>query len=139
MKSEEAVKKMGKEFGALKIQYKLRDWVFSRQRYWGEPIPLVYCKKCDWQPVPDNQLPVELPDVKNYQPTDSGESPLANIDSWVNTKCPKCKGPARRETDVMPNWAGSSWYFLRYIDPQNNKEFMNTPRHKILKGYTLSP
>ncbi|MBQ2991534.1 MAG: class I tRNA ligase family protein, partial [Clostridia bacterium] len=103
--------------GEKKVNFKLRDWVFSRQRYWGEPIPLVYCEKCGWVPVPEDQLPVLLPDVDNYEPTDSGESPLSKIDSWVNTTCPCCGGAARRETDTMPQWAGSSWYFLRYADP----------------------
>ena len=103
--------------GEKKVNYKLRDWVFSRQRYWGEPIPLVYCEKCGWVPVPEDQLPVLLPEVDNYEPTDSGESPLSKIDSWVNTTCPCCGGPAKRETDTMPQWAGSSWYFLRYADP----------------------
>ena len=103
--------------GEKKVNYKLRDWVFSRQRYWGEPIPLVYCEKCGWVPVPEDQLPVLLPDVDNYEPTDSGESPLSKIDSWVNTTCPCCGGAAKRETDTMPQWAGSSWYFLRYADP----------------------
>ena len=103
--------------GERKVNYKLRDWVFSRQRYWGEPIPLVQCEKCGWVPVPEDQLPVLLPDVDNYEPTDSGESPLSKIDSWVNTTCPCCGGPAKRETDTMPQWAGSSWYFLRYADP----------------------
>lgn len=112
-----------KALGERKTNYKLRDWVFSRQRYWGEPIPLVNCDTCGWVPVPENQLPVELPEVENYQPTDNGESPLAEIHDWVNTTCPKCGGHAVRETDTMPNWAGSSWYFLRYIDPKNNEEF----------------
>ena len=103
--------------GEKKVNYKLRDWVFSRQRYWGEPIPLVQCEKCGWVPVPEDQLPVLLPEVDNYEPTDSGESPLSKIDSWVNTTCPCCGGPAKRETDTMPQWAGSSWYFLRYADP----------------------
>ena len=103
--------------GEKKVNYKLRDWVFSRQRYWGEPIPLVYCEKCGWVPVPEDQLPVLLPEVDNYEPTDSGESPLSKIDSWVNTTCPCCGGAAKRETDTMPQWAGSSWYFLRYADP----------------------
>ena len=103
--------------GEKKVNYKLRDWVFSRQRYWGEPIPLVYCEKCGWVPVPEDQLPVLLPEVDNYEPTESGESPLSKIDSWVNTTCPCCGGPAKRETDTMPQWAGSSWYFLRYADP----------------------
>ncbi len=103
--------------GEKKVNFKLRDWVFSRQRYWGEPIPLVYCEKCGWVPVPVEQLPVLLPDVDNYEPTDSGESPLSKIESWVNTTCPCCGGAAKRETDTMPQWAGSSWYFLRYADP----------------------
>ena len=108
--------------GERKVNFKLRDWVFSRQRYWGEPIPLVYCEKCGWVPVPEDQLPVLLPDVDNYEPTDSGESPLSKIDSWVNTACPCCGGPAKRETDTMPQWAGSSWYFLRYADPHCDTE-----------------
>ena len=122
LSSDEAKKKIT-EFvgGKLVTTYKLRDWVFSRQRYWGEPIPLIQCKKDGWVPVPEEQLPVELPAVKKYQPTDTGESPLANIPSWVNTTCPACGGPAQRETDVMPNWAGSSWYFLRYCDPHNDE------------------
>ncbi|MDO8660043.1 MAG: class I tRNA ligase family protein [Candidatus Parcubacteria bacterium] len=111
------------DFGKKVTKFKLRDWVFSRQRYWGEPIPVIHCADCGTVPVPEKDLPVELPKVKNYQPTDSGESPLANITKWVNVKCPKCKGKAKRETDTMPNWAGSSWYFLRYVDPKNNKEF----------------
>ena len=104
-------------FGKEKVNYKLRDWVFSRQRYWGEPIPLVKCEKCGWVPVPEDQLPVLLPEVDNYEPTDSGESPLSKMESWVNTTCPCCGAPAKRETDTMPQWAGSSWYFLRYADP----------------------
>ena len=108
--------------GEPKVNYKLRDWIFSRQRYWGEPIPLVYCEKCGWVPVPYDQLPVLLPDVESYEPTDDGDSPLANIPEFVNTTCPHCGGPAKRETDTMPNWAGSSWYFLRYIDPHNDTE-----------------
>lgn len=102
--------------------YKLRDWVFSRQRYWGEPIPLVYCEKCGWVPVDEKDLPVRLPEVENYSPTATGESPLAEIDEWVNTTCPSCGGPGKRETDTMPQWAGSSWYYLRYTDPHNNEE-----------------
>lgn len=112
-----------KGIGKRKVNFKLRDWVFSRQRYWGEPIPLIWCDKCGWVPVPEDQLPLTLPDVENYEPTDNGESPLAKIDSWVNTICPHCGGKARRETDTMPQWAGSSWYFLRYCDPKNDKEF----------------
>jgi len=100
-------------------KYKLRDWVFSRQRYWGEPIPLVYCDKDGWVAVPEESLPVELPNIKNYEPSDDGESPLSRVPEWVNTTCPICGGPAKRETDTMPNWAGSSWYFLRYVDPKN--------------------
>ena len=103
--------------------YKMRDWVFGRQRFWGEPIPMINCEKCGWVPVPDEDLPVLLPDVTEYEPTDTGESPLAKIDSFVNCKCPKCGGDAKRETDTMPQWAGSSWYFLRYMDPHNDKEF----------------
>ncbi len=109
-------------FGKLKTNFKLRDWVFSRQRYWGEPIPLVYCDKCGWQAIPESELPLKLPNVESYEPTDDGESPLAKMTDWVNTTCPCCGGPAKRETDTMPNWAGSSWYFLRYMDPHNDKE-----------------
>lgn len=105
--------------GTPKVNYKLRDWVFSRQRYWGEPIPLVHCEKCGWVPVPESELPLRLPAVKSYEPTASGESPLAKMDAWVNTTCPHCGGKAQRETDTMPQWAGSSWYFLRYCDPHN--------------------
>ncbi|MDR7857214.1 leucine--tRNA ligase [Tissierella sp.] len=112
-----------KELGTKKVNFKLRDWVFSRQRYWGEPIPLVHCNECGWVPVAEKELPIMLPDVENYEPTDNGESPLANIKDWVETSCPKCGGKARRETDTMPQWAGSSWYFLRYIDPCNEAEF----------------
>lgn len=114
---------VGKTGGQKVVRYKLRDWVFSRQRYWGEPIPLVHCEKDGWVAVPVEQLPVKLPDVEKYQPTDTGESPLASIDSFVNTACPTCGGPAKRETDTMPNWAGSSWYFLRYLDPKNDQQF----------------
>ncbi|MCI8756277.1 MAG: leucine--tRNA ligase [Oscillospiraceae bacterium] len=124
---EEAKKKIiawleEKGLGTPKVNYKLRDWVFSRQRYWGEPIPLIYCEKCGWVPLDESELPLRLPEVENYEPTGDGESPLAAMESWVNVKCPHCGGPARRETDTMPQWAGSSWYFLRYCDPHNDKE-----------------
>ncbi len=111
-----------KGFGERKVNFKLRDWVFSRQRYWGEPIPMIHCDKCGMVPVPEDQLPVLLPNVKNYEPTDDGESPLSAMTDWVNTTCPCCGGPAKRETDTMPQWAGSSWYFMRYCDPHNDKE-----------------
>ena len=110
-----------KGIGAAKVNYKLRDWVFSRQRYWGEPIPLVNCEKCGWVALPEEQLPLVLPQVESYEPTDDGESPLSKMTDWVNTTCPCCGGPAKRETDTMPQWAGSSWYFLRYMDPHNDK------------------
>ena len=112
-----------KGIGRAKVQYKLRDWVFSRQRYWGEPIPIVKCDKCGYVPLPEDQLPLELPNVHTYEPTDNGESPLAHMTDWVNTTCPCCGGPAKRETDTMPQWAGSSWYFLRYMDPHNDESF----------------
>ena len=117
--AKEAIKKWLKENGKghEKVNYKLRDWVFSRQRYWGEPIPLVYCEKCGWVPVPEEELPLLLPEVESYLPTDTGESPLSTLDSFINTTCPHCGAPAKRETDTMPQWAGSSWYFLRYCDP----------------------
>ncbi len=110
-----------KGIGHAKVNYKLRDWVFSRQRYWGEPIPMVYCEKCGWQPLPESELPLTLPQVDSYEPTDNGESPLSKMTDWVNTTCPHCGGPAQRETDTMPQWAGSSWYFLRYMDPHNRE------------------
>lgn len=110
------------KIGEKKVNYKLRDWVFSRQRYWGEPIPLVHCDCCGWVPVEEKDLPLTLPEVDNYEPTDNGESPLAHLEDWVKTECPKCGKEARRETDTMPQWAGSSWYFLRYCDPHNNEE-----------------
>ena len=110
-------------FGRPKVNFKLRDWVFSRQRYWGEPIPMVYCEHCGWQPIPESELPLKLPEVPDYHPNDEGESPLSKAGDWLYTKCPKCGAKARRETDTMPNWAGSSWYFLRYCDPHNDKEF----------------
>ena len=117
--------KYGSEHGFARgtIKYKLKDWGFSRQMYWGEPIPLVYCEKCGWQPVPESELPLLQPYMMDYRPTDDGESPLARATDWVNTTCPKCGGPAKRETDTMPQWAGSSWYYLRYLDPHNDKEF----------------
>ena len=108
-----------KGIGKAKVNFKLRDWVFSRQRYWGEPIPMVWCDKCGWVPLPESELPLKLPEVDSYEPTDDGESPLSKMTDWVNTTCPHCGGPARRETDTMPQWAGSSWYFLRYMDPHN--------------------
>ncbi len=108
-----------KGIGKAKVNFKLRDWVFSRQRYWGEPIPMVWCDKCGWVPLPESELPLRLPEVDSYEPTDDGESPLSKMTDWVNTTCPHCGGPARRETDTMPQWAGSSWYFLRYMDPHN--------------------
>ncbi|MDD4699595.1 MAG: leucine--tRNA ligase [Oscillospiraceae bacterium] len=112
-----------KNIGEKKVNYKLRDWVFSRQRYWGEPIPIVHCEKCGCVPLPESQLPLILPNVDSYEPTDNGESPLAKMTDWVNTTCPHCGGHATRETDTMPQWAGSSWYFMRYCDPHNDKEF----------------
>jgi leucyl-tRNA synthetase len=127
-------KKAGfEDYGTKVTKFKLRDWVFSRQRYWGEPIPVIHCEKCGIVPVPEKDLPVTLPDIDMYVPTDSGESPLASIDSWVNVKCPKCDGEAKRETDTMPNWAGSSWYFLRYTDPHNTGAFASA---EALKHWT---
>ncbi len=128
LRSEQARQKMTEwleknNLGEKKVNFKLRDWIFSRQHYWGEPIPIIHCPKCGEVAVPEKDLPIKLPNIKNYQPTDTGESPLASITKWVNVKCPKCKGPAKRETDTMPNWAGSNWYFLRYTDPKNKKEF----------------
>lgn len=111
--------------GKVTTNYKLRDWVFSRQRYWGEPIPIVHCEHCGAVPVPEDQLPLTLPEVESYQPTGTGESPLAGIDEWVNTTCPVCGAPAKRETNTMPQWAGSSWYFLRYVDSHNNEELVS--------------
>lgn len=123
LSTTEALPRMTAQFGLAKTTYKLRDWVFSRQRYWGEPIPLVHCPQDGIVAVPEDQLPVILPEVKNYEPTGTGESPLAAIDDWVNTTCPECGGPASRETNTMPQWAGSSWYYLRYVDAHNEKEF----------------
>jgi len=116
--------------GKIKTTYKLRDWVFSRQRYWGEPIPIIHCEKCGVVPVPEKDLPVILPDVKSYEPTGTGESPLANISEWVNVDCPKCGGKGKRETNTMPQWAGSSWYYLRYIDPHDNKVLVDKDKEK---------
>lgn len=113
--------------------YKMRDWIFSRQRFWGEPIPMIYCEKCGWQPMKEEDLPLLLPDVAEYEPTENGESPLANITDWVNTTCPCCGGKAKRETDTMPNWAGSSWYFLRFMDAHNDKEFASMDAMKYWK------
>ncbi len=126
LNKEEALNKVNewleeKGIGHKKVNYKLRDWVFSRQRYWGEPIPMIYCEHCGWQPVPESELPLTLPDIEDFEPGENGESPLAKMDSWINTTCPKCGGHATRETDTMPQWAGSSWYYLRYMDPTNNE------------------
>ena len=126
LKTKEAIEKImsyleEKGWGVRSIRCHLRDWIFSRQHYWGEPIPMINCERCGWVPVREKDLPVELPEVENYEPTDTGESPLAKIEDWVNVDCPKCKGKAKRETDTMPNWAGSDWYYVRYVDPQNNK------------------
>lgn len=131
LSSEEAKTKIT-EFvlGKTKTTYKLRDWVFSRQRYWGEPIPIIHCEKCGTVPVPEKDLPVVLPNVESYEPTGTGESPLAEIKDWVNTKCPKCDSDAKRETNTMPQWAGSSWYYLRFIDPNNNEAFINKDKEK---------
>ncbi|MGM9877358.1 MAG: leucine--tRNA ligase [Bacilli bacterium] len=127
---KEAIAKMlefleDKKIGKKTINYKLQDWIFSRQRFWGEPIPMIYCDKCGWVRVPEKDLPVILPDVPSYEPTENGESPLANVEDWVNTTCPHCGNPAKRETDTMPNWAGSSWYWLRFMDAKNDKEFVS--------------
>ena len=125
MDAKEAITKYLEEKGVARRvnNYKMRDWIFSRQRFWGEPIPMIYCETCGWQPVPEDELPLLLPDVAEYEPTDNGESPLAKITDWVNCKCPKCGGDAKRETDTMPNWAGSSWYFLRFMDAHNDSCF----------------
>jgi len=135
LSSKEAIEKITeclekKGLGRKTIKYKLRDWVFSRQHYWGEPIPLIHCGKCGTVPVPEKDLPVELPYVEKYQPTGTGESPLKSVKEWVNVKCPKCKGPAQRETDTMPNWAGSNWYFIRYTDPDNKKALADQKKIK---------
>ena len=128
LNKDEAIAKMlefleENKCGNKQVNYKMRDWIFSRQRFWGEPIPMICCEKCGWVPMDEKDLPLLLPDVAEYEPTDTGESPLAKITDWVNTTCPKCGGAAKRETDTMPNWAGSSWYFLRFMDPHNTKEF----------------
>ena len=135
LNKEDAINKMldyleEKKIGKKAVNYKLRDWIFSRQRYWGEPIPLVHCPTCGTVTVPESELPLELPNVKTYQPTGTGESPLAGIDSWVNCKCPKCGGAAKRETNTMPQWAGSCWYYLRYLDPTNAGEFCSKEKEK---------
>ena len=128
---EEIVKFLSKKGLAKKaVHYKLRDWIFSRQRYWGEPIPMIKCPKCGWVPVPEKDLPVKLPKIKEYRPTEEGDSPLAKVKSWVEVKCPKCGSKAQRETDVMPNWAGSNWYYLRYCDPKNKKELASKRKLK---------
>ncbi len=119
----EMIEKMG--IGRKTVNFKLRDWVFSRQRYWGEPIPIIHCPNCGNVPVPEDQLPLTLPDVESYEPTGTGESPLAGIEEWVNTTCPCCGAPAKRETNTMPQWAGSSWYFLRYVDNKNTEELVS--------------
>jgi leucyl-tRNA synthetase len=131
LKFGEYIEKEG--IGEVVVRYHLKDWIFSRQRYWGEPIPIVHCDKCGIVPLKEEDLPLELPIVVDYEPTDDGRSPLANIDDWVNTKCPKCGGCAQRETNTMPNWAGSSWYFLRYCDPRNDKELAD----KTLTDYWM--
>jgi len=128
---EQMTKWLEKEkIGRNKVNYKMRDWVFSRQRYWGEPIPVVHCEKCGSVGVPEAELPVKLPEVEKYEPTGTGEGPLAGIDAWVNTTCPKCGGPAKRETNTMPQWAGSSWYYLRYVDPKNNQALIDPKKEK---------
>ncbi len=130
MTSQEAKKAIGETFGEMRVQYRLRDWVFARQRYWGEPIPLIHCEKCGVVPVPENQLPVLLPDVESYEPTGTGESPLAGIEEWVNTSCPSCGGAGKRETNTMPQWAGSCWYYLRFMDPHNDTALVDCAKEK---------
>lgn len=135
---EQIIQKLEKDgIGRRSVKFKLRDWIFSRQHYWGEPIPVIHCPKDGVVPVPEDQLPVTLPDVERYEPTDTGESPLAAITDWVNTTCPKCGGPAQRETDTMPNWAGSSWYYLRYMDARNDKEFASKEAMEYWKEVDL--
>ncbi|MEK9153618.1 MAG: leucine--tRNA ligase, partial [Patescibacteria group bacterium] len=135
LSSQAAIEKIGqwlaeKGLAQKQVNYKLRDWIFSRQHYWGEPTPLVFCEKCGWVALPEKDLPLQLPNIANFKPTETGESPLASIADWVNTSCPKCQGTAKRETDVMPNWAGSNWYFMRYCDPNNDKEFASPAKLK---------
>ena len=130
LESKDAIKKAieyleENKLGTKKVNYKLRDWVFSRQRYWGEPIPMIYCEDCGWVPVPEEELPLKLPEIEDYEPGENGESPLAKQTEWIKTKCPHCGKEAKRETDTMPQWAGSSWYYLRYMDPHNDKEFVS--------------
>ena len=149
-RSDIAREKIAEKFGAKVIRYKLRDWIFSRQRYWGEPFPLVFCASCKaeqknaklrklskgellnpgWIAVPEKQLPLKLPNVKSYEPSGTGESPLAKMTSWVKTKCPRCGGSARRETNTMPQWAGSCWYYLRFMDPKNKKALVDPKKEK---------
>jgi len=133
MKSEQAKERitewLDKSGSAKKaVHYRLRDWIFSRQRYWGEPIPMIKCEKCGWQPVSEQDLPIKLPKINNYKPTEKGQSPLAKAKTWIKAACPKCGSAAQRETDVMPNWAGSNWYYLRYCDPQNDKRLANSKK-----------
>ena len=135
LNKEEALNKMYEyleenKIGSKFTNYKLQDWIFSRQRFWGEPIPMIHCEKCGWVPVDEKDLPVVLPNVESYEPTKDGESPLSLLDDFVNTTCPKCGGHAKRETDTMPNWAGSCWYFLRYMDAHNDKEFVSMDKMK---------
>ncbi len=135
MNKEDAIKTMiawleERKLGHMAVNYKLRDWIFSRQRYWGEPIPLIHCPHCGIVPVPEDELPLTLPETKSYEPSGTGESPLANIDSWVNTTCPVCGAPAKRETNTMPQWAGSCWYYLRYLDPHNTERFVDPEKEK---------
>lgn len=129
-KTDSARKVIAQKYGKLVTKYKLRDWVFSRQRYWGEPIPLIHCPSCGVVPVPEKELPLKLPNVKSYEPTGTGESPLAAIEKWVNVKCPACKAPAKRETNTMPQWAGSCWYYLRFMDPKNKKALVDPKKEK---------
>jgi leucyl-tRNA synthetase len=130
MTVDEASKAITEKFGRKKVTYKLREWVFSRQRYWGEPIPIIHFEKDGIVPVPEEQLPVQLPEVEHYEPTGTGESPLAAIEDWVNVQCPVCSGPAKRETNTMPQWAGSSWYYLRFMDPKNDAALVDPDKEK---------